>query len=100
MPVIVAGILASRGVGLAIRLVAFAWEVRVVKPSLMFAVAGVLALSACNRPEPSTPVSAETPAAAPKPIEPPAVGVYVTNELSGNLSILDAATRAVVATVP
>jgi len=58
-----------------------------VKSSLMCAVAGVLALAACNRPEPSKPAAAETPAAAPKPVVPPAVGVYVTNEGSGDLSI-------------
>ena len=71
-----------------------------MRRSLVFAVGVLAAVAACNRPEPSKPAPAETTAPAPKPVVPPAVGIYVTNESSGDLSILDAETRAVVATVP
>src|SRR4029077_1313245 len=39
------------------------------------------------------------PAAAPE-IKTPAIGVYVTNETSGDLTIIDAATATAVATIP
>lgn len=67
-----------------------------MRPSLVFAVGVLAAVAACTRSEPSKPAPAETTAPAPKPVVPPAVGVYVTNESSGDLSILDAETRAVV----
>src|SRR5262245_40378917 len=63
--------------------------------------AALTLLSACGGAEAPPPTRTEAPApVAPKPVEPPAVGVYVTNEQSGDLSIIDAATQAVVATVP
>ena len=57
----------------------------------------VLAVSACGGSAPPA-TTQPPPAAAPPP--PPAVGIYVTNEASGDLSIIDAATQAVVGTMP
>ena len=69
-----------------------------MKPAFVFVVAVLVSVTACNRAEPPKPAATE--AAPPKPLVPSAVGIYVTNETSGDLSILDAETRAVVATVP
>ena len=61
----------------------------------------VLAVSACGGPAPADKAPAAPPAAAaPAPAPPPALGVYVTNEQSGDLSIIDAATQTVVGTIP
>jgi YVTN family beta-propeller protein len=62
-------------------------------------IAAVSLGSACGRSEPAPATTAPPAAAAPPPPSAPAVGIYVTNETSGELSIIDAATRAVVATV-
>ena len=61
------------------------------------AVVIALAVSACGGSAPPATTQPATPAAAPAP--PPAVGIYVTNEASGDLSIIDAATQAVVGTM-
>src|SRR3954453_5768971 len=55
--------------------------------------------AACSR-EPATPApaAAATPAAPPAP--PPAVRVYVTNETSGELTIINGDTQAILATAP
>jgi len=56
---------------------------------------------ACNREAPpaaGTPAAA--PAAAPAPAAPPPLRVYVTNEASGDLTIIDATNQTVVATAP
>ncbi|MEQ1871617.1 MAG: hypothetical protein ABL961_16500, partial [Vicinamibacterales bacterium] len=50
-----------------------------------------------NTPAPATPASV-TP--VPPPLVAPALGVYVTNETSGDLSVIDAATNAVIGTIP
>src|SRR5712675_1088798 len=51
-------------------------------------------LPACGRSEP--PATQTPPAAVEQaPPPPPAVGIYVTNEASGELSIIDAATQSV-----
>ena len=64
-----------------------------------FAVLVVVAVSAC-RSEPPAATTAPPPVAAePAPGPPPAVGVYVTNEQSGDLSVVDAATQTVVSTI-
>ena len=56
----------------------------------------LLALSACSQ-EPAKPAAATpVPAAAP----PPAVRVYVTNEQSGDLTVINGDTQAVIATAP
>src|SRR5262245_58269341 len=57
---------------------------------------------ACNRePAPATPPAAAPPAPAPAPASPPpAVRVFVTNEASGDLTVIDASTQAVIATAP
>ena len=52
---------------------------------------------ACRQAEP--PAEAEKPAPA-APFEAPRLGVYVTNETSGDLSVIDAATGTVVGVVP
>src|SRR5215467_7293497 len=73
-------------------------------PALAVTALGLSVVVGCNRTEPSKAVqetkTASAEPAAPKPIVPPAIGIYVTNESSGDLSIIDADTRAVVATVP
>src|SRR5690242_887631 len=54
---------------------------------------------ACNREAPSS--SAPAPAATPAPpAPPPAVRAYVTNESSGDLTVIDAEKRTVIATAP
>src|SRR5262245_29868600 len=62
---------------------------------------GILAVSltiaACGGSEP--PATKSEPAAPPAP-QAPAIGIYATNEQSGDLSVIDAATNTVVATIP
>ncbi len=68
------------------------------------AIVLALGLSACGGTAPSSgPQSAATGSTA-KPVEqapppPPALGVYVTNETSGDLTIIDAGSQSVVGTV-
>jgi len=67
---------------------------------LAFSVA--IAASACNQSAPpatTQPAASAAPAAPVAPPPPPALGLYVTNEQSGDLSIIDVATSAVVDTV-
>jgi YVTN family beta-propeller protein len=59
----------------------------------------VLAASACNRTQPASTNTTSAPAPA-QPAAPPAVGIYVTNETGGDLSVIDAANGTVVATIP
>jgi YVTN family beta-propeller protein len=66
-------------------------------PSALFA-ALCLSLSACGRSEPASSTSGQP--SAPAPAAPPAVGVYVTNETSGDLTIIDGTTQSVIATLP
>ena len=57
-----------------------------------------MSLSACGGPGPQQAATANTaPAPAPAP---PDVAVYVTNETSGDLSIIDAATGTAVGAIP
>jgi len=57
--------------------------------------------AACGGNSKAPAQQAAAPAAAPAPPPaPPALGVYVTNEQSGDLSIIDAATASVVGTIP
>ena len=68
------------------------------------ACASLLVLAACTRdalPAPSAPSSDQTAAATP-PIAagPGGYRIFVTNEMSGVLSVIDAATHTVIATVP
>src|SRR5678816_2677212 len=71
-------------------------------PRLIPAAALLCALVACGRSnqpaETATPAATPAPAAA--PAGPPAVGVYVTNETGGDLSVIDAGSGTVVATIP
>src|SRR5215831_9917613 len=61
-------------------------------------IAFAAGVAACGGPAPQ-PESKSAPApAAPPP--PPALGLYVTNEQSGDLSIIDADTAKVVGTIP
>src|SRR5579864_584990 len=55
------------------------------------------ALAACGRAEAPPQAPAKPPAPAPPKI--PAVGLYVTNESSGDLTVIDAATLSPVATI-
>jgi YVTN family beta-propeller protein len=63
-------------------------------------LSGVLLLSAaaCSQ-EPAKP-AASAPAAAPEPAPPPSVRVYVTTEQSGDLTVINGDTQAVMATAP
>src|SRR5262245_5936264 len=66
---------------------------------LIIAAAG-LTLSGCSQEKPAEPAK---PAAAPAPPAPapiPKVRVFVTNEASGDLSVIDAETQAVITTAP
>ena len=57
----------------------------------------------CSGPEQPSPNSGAPAAAAPTtaPIPPPVAGrVFVTNENSGDISVIDVATQKVVATIP
>jgi YVTN family beta-propeller protein len=57
--------------------------------------------AACGGSEPPATTQTQRPATAEQaPAPPPAVGLYVTNEASGELSMIDAATQSVVATIP
>src|SRR5215212_5837715 len=63
------------------------------------AVAALFATVACRRePQPAPPATTAAAPAAAAPI--PAVRVFVTNEASGDLTVIDAATQAVIATAP
>src|SRR5439155_6766410 len=57
---------------------------------------------ACGQAPKSTTTTTAPPASTPTPAArpTPAVRVYVTNEASGDLSVIDAATQAVIATAP
>ncbi|HEY3160276.1 MAG TPA: hypothetical protein VGJ78_15030, partial [Vicinamibacterales bacterium] len=68
-----------------------------VTAAAMLLLCGVVACGRSDQPA-ATPAPAAAP--APPPAQTPAVGVYVTNETGGDLSIIDAATNMVVATVP
>src|SRR4029077_6918246 len=65
------------------------------------AIALALGVSACGGSAPPAGTQPETSA---KPVEqapppPPALGVYVTNETSGDLTIIDAASQSAVGTI-
>ena len=63
----------------------------------LIVVVAVAALMSCSR----DPAPAAAPAAAADPaITTPAGRLYVTNENSGDLTVIDTATRQVIATVP
>src|SRR2546430_8724012 len=66
----------------------------------LFALALVAGLAAACGQEAPKPAPAAQPAAAPAPPPLPPVRVYVTNEASGDLSVIDAATQTVIATAP
>ena len=56
-------------------------------------------VAACGQ-EPAKPAAATPAPAAAAPAPPPAVRVYVTNETSGDLTIINGETQAVIATAP
>jgi YVTN family beta-propeller protein len=71
-------------------------------PFRALCTASAIVIAACSGPEPAKP---QPPAAAATPAPPatppaPAVRVYVTNETSGDLTVIDAGTQAVIATAP
>jgi YVTN family beta-propeller protein len=70
--------------------------VRLVLP-LLAVVAATAA--GCGKSEPPPAASTAAPA-VPEPPKVPAVGLYVTNETSGDLSVIDAGTLVTVATIP
>ncbi|PYR38778.1 MAG: hypothetical protein DMF93_15530, partial [Acidobacteria bacterium] len=62
-----------------------------------FAIALAAGLAAaCGSSEPAKPAPAAQPAAAPAP--PPKLRVYVTNEWSGDLTVIDAETQTAIGT--
>src|SRR5260221_9988709 len=62
-----------------------------------FAIALAAGLAAaCGSSEPAKPAPAAQPAAAPAP--PPKLRVYVTNEWSGDLTVIDAETQSAIGT--
>ena len=67
---------------------------------VLVALASSIIAAACSR-EPAKPPASATPApvATPSP-PPPAVRVYVTNEQSGDLTVINGDTQAVMATAP
>jgi YVTN family beta-propeller protein len=82
-------------------------EIVVTKNSMMLTANRIgwlvvpLALaSACGGAPPPATTAAPAAPAEPAPGPPPAVGIYVTNEQSGDLSVVDAASQTVVATIP
>src|SRR2546422_735741 len=64
-------------------------------------MAAAIAAAACGQEAPKSEAP-KPPAApvAPAPPAPPKVRVYVTNEASGDLTVIDASTQAVIATAP
>src|SRR5947207_12022516 len=72
-----------------------------MKPTTYALVIIAILAAACNRETPqSEATKAPAPPAAPAPPTPPKLRVYVTNEASGNLSVIDAEKQEVVATAP
>ena len=67
---------------------------------VMAAAVLVCATTACGRSEQPATTATPAPAPAAAPAVPPALGIYVTNETGGDMSVIDAATNAVVATIP
>src|SRR5262245_16786357 len=71
---------------------------RVPKTIVLLALVPVLAAGCGQEPaKPAAPAVSATPAPPPPP---PKLRVYVTNEASGNLSVIDAEKQTVVATAP
>ena len=60
----------------------------------------VLLSSACHREAPAPAATANPTPSPAAPAAPPAVRVFVTNEASGDLTVIDAATQTVIATAP
>ena len=67
-------------------------------PVLVCAIAVCALALACGQNAPKPEPAATAPPAAPPPIPP--VRVFVTNETSGDLTVIDAATQAAIATAP
>jgi len=63
-------------------------------------IAILCGVAACGRSQPSADTNTAAPAATEAPLPPPGVAIYVTNETSGDLSVIDTATSAVIATIP
>src|SRR5687767_7505807 len=60
-------------------------------------MSAMIALASCSQPPPPAPAA---PANAEPAITTPAGRLYVTNENSGDLTVIDTATRQVIATIP
>src|SRR5436190_8196255 len=69
-----------------------------MKRALLPVVALTILAAACGGPT-QQPAQSAAPAAAPAPPPVPALGLYVTNEQSGDLSIIDVNAGAVVGTI-
>src|SRR2546428_8202337 len=63
---------------------------------------GLTAAVACGSPQPASEPAAKDTGKPPVSAAPPSggYGVYVTNETSGNLTVIDGATHAVRTTIP
>jgi hypothetical protein len=83
--------------GFVSRDLGFALNMRITLASLIL----LTAISACGGNQPQQEQAAAPPPAAPAP-EPPKAPyyVYVTNEIGGDLTVIDGGTNQVVATIP
>lgn len=75
---------------------------RTILPTVIVGCAAMLVTAACNSSESQrapAPAATTAPPATPAPPKMPDVGIYVTNETSGNLTVIDAATLTPVTTI-
>src|SRR5438552_6718665 len=70
-----------------------------MRRELPFVLALVITAAACGGTNPPAPAATQPAAAPAAPPPQPAVGLYVTNEQSGDLSIIDVDTASVVGTI-
>src|SRR4051794_14625286 len=75
-------------------------SVRHRSKSIAIAAAALVLSAACSREPANKAPAASTPAPAAAPAAIPALRVFITNEASGDLTVIDAATQAVIATAP
>src|SRR5262245_63610942 len=69
-------------------------------PTYLFLLPLAIAAAACSQEAPKSAAPAAPPPAAPAPPPPPRVRVYVTNEASGNLTVINGETHEIVSTSP
>src|SRR6476469_5998607 len=72
---------------------------RSVPVSIQIAFTSAILMTACGGSEPKAPPSSAATPAAPAALRMPDVGIYVTNETSGDLTVIDAATLTPLTTI-